>query len=102
MKKIIFSLVGSVILIAIYLNVGFYSIQPIGALPEGVTAIVWRQGKEPFFNSPDAMCLLASNSVSLMCRIVAMGAAPRDRIIVRLSYKAWAYSLSVDGKEFSK
>ena len=98
MKKILIS-----ILIALsILNFGFYTIQPIGAIPTGATALVWRKGKEPFFNSPDAMCLLAQNSVSLMCRMVALSNAPHDRIVFRLPYQDWTYKLSVNGAEFAK
>lgn len=81
---------------------GFYTIQPIGALPEGRTLIVWRAGGEQFFNSPDAMCLQRVGSVSLMCRMMAMGQAPTDRIIVRLPYMYWAYLASTGGAEFGR
>lgn len=83
-----------------YAKLGFYSIQPIGAVPEGATAIVWRESDEPFFNSADGMCLRRTGSVSLMCRLMAMGAAPKDRILLRLPYQRWAYLRSTDGKEF--
>lgn len=102
MKKIIFIVLGLLSGIVAYINIGFYSIQPIGAIPSGVTVLVWRTGKEPFFNSPDAMCLLAQNSVSLMCRMMAMGAAPKERIVFRMPYQKWAYGLSVGGSEFDK
>ncbi len=81
---------------------GFYTIQPIGALPQGRTIIVWRESGEPFFNSPDAQCLERMGGVSLMCRLGAMGAAPVDRIILRLPYMAWAYRASTGGREFSR
>jgi hypothetical protein len=81
---------------------GFYSVQPIGALPEGSTAIVWRAKGEPFFNSPDALCLERMGGVSLLCRGLAMGQAPVDRIAIRLPYQEWAYSLSTGGKEFDR
>lgn len=81
---------------------GLYSIQPIGALPEGKTLIVWREGDEPFFNSPDSTCLRRVGHVSLMCRAMAMGEGPRDRIVLRLPYQSWAYSLSTDGQEFDR
>lgn len=85
-----------------YAKLGFYSIQPIGAIPEGATAIVWRESDEPFFNSADGMCLRRTGSVSLMCRMMAMGAAPKDRILLRLPYQRWAYLRSTDGKEFDR
>lgn len=81
---------------------GFYSVQPIGSLPEGATAVVWRAGGEPIFNSADALCLERIGSVSLMCRGMAIGQAPTGRIILQLPYQSWAYSLSIGGKEFDR
>lgn len=85
-----------------YFFCGFYTVQPIGALPDGATAIVWRESGEPFFNSPDALCLERMGGVSLLCRGMAMGQAPTDRIIMRLPYQGWAYSQSTGGKEFDR
>ena len=82
--------------------IGVYSIQPLGALPEGVTVVVWRAQGEPLFNSPDAVCLKAQNGVSLLCRLAAMSQAPKDRIIVRLPYQEWAYLWSTGGITFEK
>jgi hypothetical protein len=81
---------------------GFYTIQPIGALPEGRTVIVWRAEGEPFFNSPDAECLTRLGGVSLLCRALAMGRAPTDRIILRMSYMDWAYLASTNGSDFDR
>lgn len=79
---------------------GFYTIQPIGALPEGRTIVVWRGQGEPFFNSPDAECIARMGGVSLMCRLAAMGHAPVDRIVARLPYSEQAYLLSTGGRSF--
>lgn len=79
---------------------GFYTIQPIGAVPEGRTLIVWRASGEPFFNSPDAACLERMGGVSLMCRMIALGQAPTDRIVMRLPYVESAYLASTGGREF--
>ena len=81
---------------------GVFTIQPIGALPEGRTVIVWRASGEPFFNSLDAICLERMGAVSIMCRIGAVRAAPTDRIILRLPYMHWAYLASTGGKEFDR
>lgn len=85
-----------------YALCGVYSIQPIGAIPDGATVIVWRVSGEPFFNSPDALCLERTGGVSLMCRLMATGQAPTGRIIVRLPYQEWAYSKSTGGKSFDR
>lgn len=85
-----------------YVNLGLYTVQPIGALPEGRTVIIWRDSGEPFFNSADALCLERTGGVSLLCRGVAMGQAPTDRILVRLPYMHWAYLRSTNGQEFDR
>src|SRR5687768_1618567 len=88
--------------ILFYVLCGFYTIQPIGAVPTGATAIVWRASGEPFFNSADGLCLERMGGVSLLCRGMAMAQAPTDRIIVRLPYQRWAYLASTDGQEFGR
>ena len=91
-----------VIVVIIFTQIGVYTIQPIGALPEGVTAIVWRNSGEPFFNSPDALCLKTMGGVSLLCRGLALGEGPSDRIIFRLPYSHWAYLRSTGGLVFDQ
>ena len=81
---------------------GLYTVQPIGALPEGRTLLVRRVGDEPFFNSPDGTCIRRTGSVSLMCRMMALGNAPLDRIVLRMPYMAWAYRASTGGAEFDR
>ena len=84
---------------------GVFTIQPIGALPEGITFIYHSRGPEmPFFSSPDGLCLEMQGSVSLLCRGVALSAAGdlTDRILVRLPYSHWAYLRSTGGREFEQ
>lgn len=95
-------LIIAVLLLMLYTQVGLYSIQPIGAIPQGGTVLVWRQGGEPFFNSPDGTCLRVQDGVSIMCRLAAMGQAPVDRIILRLPYLHWAYLASTGGQTFER
>jgi hypothetical protein len=102
MKKIGFVLLVLVGIVVIYSQVGFYTVQPIGALPEGATVLVWRASGEPFFNSPDAECLRIQGGVSLLCRGIALGNAPLDRIILRFPYTDWAYLQSTDGMVFDR
>ncbi len=85
-----------------YTFCGLYTVQPIGALPEGATAVVWRNSGEPFFNSADALCLERTGGVSLMCRGMSMAQAPTDRSILRLPYLHFAYTMSTGGQEFEK
>ena len=100
--KVVALIIFIALVLVIALKVGFYTVQPIGALPEGVTLIVWREAGEPFFNSPDAMCLERVGAVSLLCRGLALSQGPTDRIILRLPYMDWAYSLSTGGRHFEK
>lgn len=90
------------LLLLLYTQVGLYSIQPIGAIPQGGTVLVWRRGGEPFFNSPDGTCLRVQDGVSLLCRMAAMGKAPVDRVILRLPYQHWAYLASTGGRTFER
>jgi len=83
-------------------QLGFYTVQPIGGIPDGVTLVVWRASGEPFFNSPDALCLKIQGGVSLLCRGLAMTQAPVDRIILRLPYMEWTYLMSTGGRAFDR
>jgi len=90
-------------LVLFYFCFGLYTVQPIGALPAGITVVVWRAGyNEPFFDSPDATCLRVQNGVSLLCRLAAFNAAPINRIVLRLPFQDWAYLASTGGVTFSK
>jgi len=87
------------------LRPGVFTVQPIGALPEGVTLVYHSRGPEmPFFSSPDALCIQMQGGVSLMCRGIALGAAAdlADRVLLRLPYSHWAYLQSTGGLEFGQ
>jgi hypothetical protein len=96
------SILTAALLTLIWSQVGVYTIQPIGFIPDGMTVIFWRHGGEPFFTSADATCLRAQGSVSLLCRVVALGQAPTDQIIMRLPYQQWAYLVSTGGQSFDR
>jgi hypothetical protein len=90
-------------LIWVLVRPGVYTIQPIGALPDGVTVIYFGRGSEmPFFSSPDGLCLDVVGEFSLLCRMSAMAGASElsERIIIRLPYSRWAYLQSTGGLEF--
>jgi hypothetical protein len=101
-RRVLILLTLMVVAVLFWQFLGFYSVQPIGALPEGATLLVRRIGDEPFFNSPDGTCLRRVGSVSLMCRMAALANAPIDRIVLRLPYMAWAYRASTGGAEFDR
>ena len=84
---------------------GIFTIQPIGALPEGVTLIYHsRNPAVPFFASPDGLCLQIQGSVSLLCRATSIGVVTdiADRSIIKLPYIHWAYLASTGGREFGQ
>ncbi|BBK30280.1 hypothetical protein EDC65_2274 [Stella humosa] len=81
----------------------FVSIQPIGALPEGATLVVWRRGKMQLFDGPDALCQRKMGGVSLLCRGMALAAfVGPDKPIARLPYIDFVYSLSTGGARFER
>lgn len=102
MKALLAAALLAALLFGAYSATGLYSIQPIGAIPHGVTLLVWRREDDPFFNSPDALCLKAQQGVSLLCRMMAISKGPKDDIIIRLPFIEAAYLASTDGRSFQK
>lgn len=97
--------VGILVLAWILVRPGVFTIQPIGAIPEGITIIYHSRSSEmPFFSSPDGLCLQMQSGVSLLCRMAALSASTdlADRIIFRLPYSHWAYLQSTGGLEFDR
>jgi hypothetical protein len=87
----------------IFTQMRIYSLQPIGALPEGATVLAWHGEGSSFFDSADGLCLKRMGEVSLLCRMAAFQQAPQEgEVILRLPYQHWAYLLSTGGKEFEQ
>lgn len=88
------------------LTLGIFVVQPIGALPEGVTVVYWRAGLNlPFIVSPDGFALEATGGVSLLSRGIIMGQLLElldGRKIVSLPYSHSLYLMSTDGMEFDR
>ena len=98
-------MVASVLLVWIFVRPGIFTVQPIGALPDGITIVYYGRGSEmPLFSSPDGLCLQTQGEVSLFCRMAALNAVTKltDRIILRLPYSHWAYLRSTGGLEFDR
>lgn len=91
----------AIILFLIFYNVfGFFTVQPIGAIPDGVTMLIVRAGTQlKFFDSADAMCERIQGGVSLLCRLGALGALAdqKEIIILRLPYIEAFYLASTGG-----
>ncbi len=85
--------------IATYVSTALVTIQPIGAIPDGVTLWVWRTDAIEFVDSPDAICERRFGGVSPLCRLGAM-VALRDRIIARLPYSETLYLWSTGGRTY--
>jgi len=90
----------------IYLTTGFFVIQPIGALPEGVTIWYWRLGTNlPFIGSADGILLEKVGSVSIFGRAAALSKLSEfliKRKIVVFSYSETLYLISTGGVTFEK
>lgn len=103
--SVILTIVILISILWIVVRPGVFTVQPIGALPEGITIVYHSRNPEmPFFSSPDGLCLKISGEVSLLCRAGALSAVEGlvDRIILRLPYSHWAYLRSTGGIEFEK
>lgn len=104
-KRIVLVITITILFIILWavIRPGVFTIQPIGALPEGITIIYYSRGTQiPLFSSPDGLCLQIQGSVSLLCRMMAINSFSEiaDRIIFRLPYSHWAYLQSTGGLEF--
>lgn len=82
-----------------------FIVQPIGAIPEGVTIITNRREKTKFIDSADGVCLREFGQVNLFCRMGVMAGIANGgngKIYVRLPYMRWLYLWSTGGKEFDR
>lgn len=104
--RYLFLIIAVIFIIAWFaLRPGVFTIQPIGALPDGITVVyLFRNPEMSFFSSPDGLCLDINGSVTLLCRMAALSAVDElaDRIILRLPYSHWAYLQSTGGLEFDQ
>jgi len=107
-KRIIITLACSLFSLALFFRLfcGIFVIQPIGAIPEGVTIVYWRSGLNiPFIASADGLLDDSGAGVSLLGRglLLAKLAEPiTDREIFRLGYSETLYLWSTGGKKYEK
>lgn len=89
--------IGGVALLALVIwlaGIRVFVIQPIGAIPDGVTVIVANIRGLNFIDSPDAFCMRVG-SPNLLCRgMVAARVAKEGTIIVRLPYSQILYGMT--------
>ena len=100
-RGILILLLILVLLVIAYTQVGLYTVQPMGVMPEGTTLLIRRVPGEPFFNSPDATCLRTEGEVTLICRGRVLEEIPNDRALLKLPYWEWAYRMSTGGESFN-
>lgn len=96
----------ALILFLIFFTTGFFVIQPIGAVPEGVTIWYIRAGLNlGFIESADGLLLKESGEVSLFGRAAMIGKVVElidDKTIVKLPYSNTMYRISTGGVEFEQ
>ncbi|HCB2065793.1 MULTISPECIES: hypothetical protein [Klebsiella pneumoniae complex] len=104
-KKIIsvFVIIFLAFSIFVYTSISFFAVQPIGAIPEGATFVMWKKGKMSTFESPDGLCIKATGGVSLMCRSMMLGTfMDKDAVLFKMPYIKSIYLKSTGDKEFDR
>ena len=102
-RTIVLLLVAAAMILFAYTQLTVFVVQPIGAVPEGRTLILWRTGKLRFLDSADAVCLREMGQLNLLCRVAVLGAiAKTDAIIVRLPFSKTLYLMTTGGREFDR
>ena len=92
----------SVFIVALYSQITIFVIPPVGAIPDGVTAIITRLPKTEFIDSADAMCERMQGRVDLLCRGVVLGeVAKKSTILLRFPFSASLHSISTGGKLYT-
>ena len=90
----------------LYSYIGLFVIQPIGAIPDGVTIVYKRWGTSiDFVESPDGLSKKIRGNVSLLTRMIALSSfmkSRKDDILFRLPYFESLYLITTDGEEYSK
>ena len=96
----------SCVALVFWLFFGVFVIQPIGAIPDGVTIIYWRSGLDmPFIASADGLLEKSETGVSLMGRALMLAKLSepiREREVFRLPYFQTLYLWSTDGRMYEK
>jgi len=95
----------SLVLFVGLLRPGVFVVQPLTALPDGVTFLYYGRGAEiPFFASPDGLCLTRQGSVTLLCRVLTLASNTPllDRVLIRFPYSPTAYLWSTGGYTFAQ
>lgn len=104
-KWIWFFVVVVVIAIAFFTLTGFFVVQPLGSIPNGVTIWYFRAGLNlPFISSPDGILLEKQESFSLLERGVVLaqvGKLVMEQEIARFQYSESLYLRTTGGRKFN-
>lgn len=85
----------ALVFVAYLAGLRIFVIKPIGAIPDGVTAIVMGPSGLNFIDSPDAFCQRTTGNVTLLCRgTTAAMVASRGTILARLPYSSFLDDLA--------
>lgn len=105
-RKISILLCTFIGVVCMRLFLGIFVIQPIGAIPEGVTIVYWRVGLNlPFIASADGILGTSEAGVSLLGRgiLLAKLAEPIiERRLLRMPYSETLYLWSTGGTMYEK
>lgn len=106
-KAIIYStLILAVIVFSFRIFCGIFVIQPMGAIPDGLTIIYWRSGMNlPFISSADGLLDDTGLGVSILGRgmfLAGLIEPIKKREMVRFGYSETIYLWSTNGKTYEK
>jgi hypothetical protein len=102
-KSTIALVAATISVVMIYTQVTIFVVQPIGAVPHGVTIVMFRLGKLNFIDSADSFCDRELGGVSLLCRGAVLAKVGQEKVeIGRLPYSELLYSLSTGGRSYER
>ena len=105
MKKILLAIAVITLLIGGFVfsrSFTLFVVQPLGAIPDGVTLLIPRTEKLNFIDSADAICERYMGGVNLICRGTVLGTISKAEIYGRFPYSEFLYLRSTDGAVYSK
>jgi hypothetical protein len=84
-------------------QITFFIVQPIGAVPDGRTVVIWRLKTMKFIDSADGWCEREVGGVNLLCRAGVLGKVGSEGVIIaRLPYSETLYLWSTGGRTYSR
>ncbi len=79
-----------------------FVIQPIGAIPDGATVLIWRREKTHFIDSADAVCEREMGGVNLLCRAGVLAGVAKGDLLLKLPYSQTLYEWSTGGRTYER